>query len=70
MTNTEDALLEALNETRRMARELAVCAGYLLAVADEEELLWPEEAIGGRDALLGWHRFDLRLTELLERVEL
>lgn len=53
-----------------MARELAVCAGYLLAVADEEELLWPEEAIGGRDALLGWHRFDLRLTELLERVEL
>lgn len=67
MSVVEEALLEALNETREMARELALCAGFLLAAADEEGLLWSEEAQGGRDALLGWHRFDMKISDLLER---
>lgn len=68
MSDTEEALLEALEETRGMARELATCAGFLLALAKENELLNEEGIAGGHQALLGWHRFDLRVTELLARV--
>lgn len=68
MSTTEEALVEALNETRAMARELAICTGFLLAQARDFDLLDDEAANGGQTALLCWHRFDLRLTELLEAV--
>lgn len=61
----EDDLVEALRDCRDFADKLAECSGFLLLLAEETDSMTAEGIAGGRDALMGWQRFRMSLTEII-----